>query len=213
MAQLMTVLAWALIGYASGSLPSAWIAAAVFNKRAVLDHVRRTVGETDAHLLLKQAGGRAAMAAAALDVLKGFVPVVVASNVTGPHEIAACAIGTVAGHCWPPYFHRVAGRGLAAAAGAFLGFVPVEMALAGLIRIIGSLAKAGGLASTVGFVLLPVVAWYRGQPAPYLVAALVINVLIFARRLEGIGEDVALGIPLGRAVVRRAVLDASAHVG
>lgn len=208
----MTILLWALIGYASGSLPSAWIAATVSDKRDVLEHVRRTTGETDAHLLLKRTGGRAAIAAAAMDVLKGFAPVLIATRLAGPHEVAACAIGAVAGHCWPPFLHRIAGRGLAAGAGAFLGFVPIEMAVAGVVRIIGSLARAGGLASTVGFVAIPLMAWLRGQPAPYLVAALAINILVFARRLEGINEDVAMGIPVTRALVRRLVLDASAHV-
>ncbi|MGH2758337.1 MAG: glycerol-3-phosphate acyltransferase [Actinomycetota bacterium] len=207
----MTVLFWALLGYAAGSLPSAWIVASATRKREALDGVRRTVGETDAHLLLKRAGGRAAMVAAALDVVKGFVPVLVATRLTGPYAAAACAVTAVAGHCWPPFLQRYAGRGLAAGAGAFLGFVPVEMALAGIVRIAGSLAKAGGLASTVGFVAVPMVAWFRRQPAPYVIATVVINVLIFVRRIEGVEEDVRLGVPLGRALVRRVVFDASAH--
>ncbi len=207
----MTVLFWALIGYAAGSLPSAWIVATVTRRRDVLEGVRRTVGETDAHLLLKQAGGRAATIAAALDVLKGFIPVFVATRLTGPYSVAACAVAAVAGHCWPPFLLNYAGRGLAAGAGAFLGFVPVEMALAGIVRILGSVAKAGGLASTVGFVAVPMVAWFRGQPAPYVIAAVVINLLIFVRRIEGVDEDVRLGVPLGRAIVRRAVFDASVY--
>ena len=207
----MTVLIWALIGYASGSLPSAWIVAVATHNERALDRVRRTVGETDAHLLLKRAGGRAATVAAVMDVLKGLAPVVVASRLAGPYDVAACAIAAVAGHCWPPFVGRLAGRGLATAAGAFLGFVPVEMALAGVVRIIGSLAKAGGLASTVGFVSVPLYAWYRGRPLPYVIAALVINMLIFVRRLEGLSEDLELGMPVGLAVVRRVVLDASAH--
>jgi len=208
----MAVFLWALIGYAAGSLPSAWIVATVSGRRDVLEGVRRTVGETDAHLLLKQAGGRAATVAAAMDVVKGFVPVLVATRLTAPYEVAACAVGAVAGHCWPPFLHRYAGRGLAAGAGAFLGFVPVEMVLAGIVRIAGSLAKAGGLASTIGFVAIPMVAWYRRQPTAYVVAAIVINVLIFVRRLEGVEDDVRLGVPLGHAIVRRAVLDVSAYV-
>jgi glycerol-3-phosphate acyltransferase PlsY len=207
----MNVVLWAIIGYASGSIPSPWIVARVANKESVLDGVRRTVGEADAHLLLKQSGGRAATVAAVMDVLKGFVPVIVAARLTGPHEVAACAIATVAGHCWPPMLGRLAGRGLAATAGGFLGFVPVEMALAGIVRIVGSLVRAGGLASTIGFAAVPLVAWLRGQPAPYIVATLVMNILIFVRRLEGIGEDVASGITLPRAVARRIVLDASAR--
>lgn len=206
----MTVLGWALAGYIAGLLPSTWIVAGRRRRAAILDDVRRTIGETDAHVLLKHAGGRGAAVAAALDILKGLVPVVLASRLTGPHEVAACAIGTVAGHCWPVVHYRLAGRGLAAGAGAFLGFLPFEMAVAGIVRILGSVAKAGGLASTLGYLGIPAIAWLRGQPAPYVIAAMVINVLIFARRLEGIGRDVEIGLPLPRALVRRVVFDASA---
>jgi hypothetical protein len=44
---------------------------------------------------------------------------------------------------------------------------------------------------------------------PYVVASAAINVLIFLRRLEGIEDDVRRGAPLGRAIYRRIVLDAS----
>lgn len=207
----MNVLTWAIVGYVAGSIPSAWIVARAANKQDALDDVRRGTGETDAHLLLKLAGGRAATVAAAMDVLKGFVPVMLASVLADPHAVAACAISAVTGHCWPPVLPRLAGRGLAAAAGTFLVFTPVEMAVAGVVRIVGSFARAGGLASTIGFAAVPVVAWLRGQPAPYILAAAVVNVLIFIRRLEGIAEDVAIGMPLGRAIARRVVLDASAQ--
>jgi glycerol-3-phosphate acyltransferase PlsY len=210
----MNVAVWALIGYAAGSFPSAWVVALAAGKRAVLDKVQRNVGEADAHVLLQEAGSKAAYVAAVLDVLKGFLPVLAALRLAGPYEIAACAIAAVAGHCWPPILGRYAGRGLAAGAGAFLGFLPVEMAIAGAARIIGSFVRAGGLTSTIGYLSIPVVAVLRGQPAPYIVAAIAINaiainVLIFVRRLEGLGEDVDGGLPLGRAVLRRTLLDAS----
>lgn len=206
----MTVAAWALIGYAAGSFPSVWLVALAVGKRSVLGRVRRDVGEADAHVLLAESGGRAAYVAAALDVLKAFAPVLIAALMAGPYDVAACAVGTVAGHCWPPYLGRYAGRGIAAAAGAFLGFLPVEMAIAGAARILGSLVRAGGLASTIGYVSIPVVAVLRSQPAPYIVSAIAINVLIFVRRLEGLGSDVESGMSRSRAVLRRTVLDASA---
>jgi glycerol-3-phosphate acyltransferase PlsY len=205
----MTVLAWALIGYVAGSFPSAWLVALATGKRSVLDHVRRTIGEADAHVLLQESGGRGAAVAAALDILKGLTPMLVAVRTGGAYDIAACAVGTVTGHCWPPILGRYAGRGLAAAAGAFLGFLPLEMVLAGVVRVIGGTLRAGGLASTLGYLAIPVVAAVRGQPPPYVVAAAAINVLIFLRRLEGVREDIELGIPRGRAVLRRTLLDAS----
>ena len=206
----MNVAVWAIIGYAAGSFPSAWLVAIAAGKRSILTRVRRNVGEADAHVLLQDAGGRSAYVAAALDVLKGFLPVLAAVRLAGPYEIAACAVAAVAGHCWPPILGRYAGRGLAAGAGAFLGFLPVEMVIAGIARGIGSLVRAGGLASTIGYLSIPFVAVLRGQPTPYVFAAAAINVLIFVRRLEGLGDDIDAGASRGRAVLRRALLDASA---
>jgi glycerol-3-phosphate acyltransferase PlsY len=206
----VTILAWAVVGYLCGTLPSAWLIASLSGNRDALDGVRRNVGERDAHLLLKQHTGRLASSAAAMDVLKGFTPVVLAVRMAGPYEIAACAVGAVCGHCWPLVQYRFAGRGLATAAGTFLAFLPVEMVIAGIVRVIGGAAKAGGLMSTVGFAAVPIIAWFRGQPLPYVVAATAINVLIFVRRLEGLEDDVRVGEPVHRAVFRRIVFDASA---
>lgn len=207
----MAIAGWALIGYACGSLPAAWIVATIVRRRDALAGVRRDVGEADAHLLLKVHAGRAAWSAAAMDVLKGFTVVVLAVRLAGPYEIAACAVAAVCGHCWPPFLYRFAGRGLATAAGTFLAFLPVEMVIAGLVRVVGSLVRAGGLLSTVGFVSVPVIAWLRGQPIPYVVGSAAINVLIVLRRLEGLEDDVRSGAPLHRVLYRRAVLDASAR--
>jgi glycerol-3-phosphate acyltransferase PlsY len=205
----MGVFFWGIIGYVCGTLPSTWIVASRRGLTGVLDEVRRDHGSADAHVLLQQVAGRAATIAAVMDVLKAFTPVIIATRVTGPYEIAACAIGAVAGHCWPPYLQRYAGRGLSAAAGAFLGYLPVEMVVAGIVRVIGSRLKRGGLSSTIGFGSIPFIAWWRGQPLPYLIAAGAINVLIFARRLEGIGSELAAGASLRDAAVRRLVFDAS----
>jgi glycerol-3-phosphate acyltransferase PlsY len=206
----MTVAAWALIGYAAGSFPSTWLVAIAAGKRSVLDRVRRNVGEADAHVLLQESGGRGATVAAVLDVAKGLAPVIAAARLTDPYAVAACSVGAVAGHCWPPFFGRYAGRGLAAAAGAFLGFLPVEMAVAGVVRLVGNAVRAGGLSSTIGYASVPVVAALRGQPAAYVVAGVAINVLIFVRRLEGLGSDLDAGETLSRTLVRRVIFDASA---
>lgn len=207
----MTVLTWAVVSYAAGSFPSTWFVALATGKRVVLSQVRRDVGEADAHVLLRSAGGHGATVAATMDVLKALVPVVLAIRWAGPYEVAAAGVAAVGGHCWPPLLGRYAGRGLAAGAGAFLGFLPLEMVVAGIVRLLGSAVSAGGLASTVGYVAVPVIAALRGQPAPYVAAATAINVLIFVRRLEGIGEDLAYGLTPTRATLRRLVLDASAR--
>lgn len=207
----MDVLIWAVIGYAAGAVQFTYVAAVLTGRRRTLDRVRRSVGEDDAHLVLRESGAaRAAVAAGVGDVLKAFVPTLVAVSVAGPYAVGACVVGTVAGHCWPPVLRHLAGRGLSAAAGAFLAFLPVEMVAGGLITAGGTLARVGGLASTIGFAAVPVLAVLRGQPDPYPFAAGAVVVLVLARRLEGVAEDVRKGIAPVRAVVRRAIFDASA---
>lgn len=206
----MTVLLWALGGYLAGSFPSAWVVATLAARRDALDAADRSSSAGDAHHLLRGAvGGRAAAAAAATDIVKAFVPTLIASLVVGPHEAAACGIAAVAGHCWPPVLRRTAGRGLAAGAGAYLAVVPVEMVAGGLVTLIGTIARIGGPASTVGFLAIPILAHLRRQPDPQLVAAWVVFLLIVVRRLEGIAADVQHGASPSRAAVRRVVLDVS----
>lgn len=207
----MTVFIWAGIGYAAGSVPFAYVLAVFTGRRKVLDGAARHSGDADAHILLRDAGaGGLAGIAGTLDVFKAFVPTLIASLAVGPYETAACAVGAVAGHCWPPLLGRYAGRGLSGAAGGFLAFLPVEMIAAGIVAGLGNLWKVGGIASIIGFGAVPVLAALRGQPSPYVFAAAAIVALIVARRLEGVRRDVAAGASPVAAVLRRALFDASA---
>lgn len=206
----MNVLVWALIGYAAGTLPSTWLLAVFTGHRDALASAKRSAGEGDAHFVLREAGaGKASAWAATADVVKAFIPTLVAVLAVGPYEAAACAVGVVAGHCWPPMLRELAGRGLAAAAGAYLAMLPIEMVLGGAITGLGSLAKVGGASSTVGFGAIPLLAMWRSEPEPYRLAAWVILVLILVRRLEGVKTDLDAGASPVRAVVQRAVFDRS----
>jgi len=198
----MNVLVWGLFGYALGSLPSAWLLATATGNRGALEHAQRSSGSGDAHVVLREAGaGKAAAWAATIDVLKALIPTLAAVLWIGPYEAAACTVGAVGGHCWPPMFREFAGRGLAAAAGASLALLPVEMVIAGAITGLGTLAKRSGVSSTIGFGAIPLLAIWRGEPAPYRFVSWVVVVLILVRRLEGIGS------PSVRAVWDRVVFD------
>jgi glycerol-3-phosphate acyltransferase PlsY len=206
----MDVLLWSLVGYVVGSLPSAYLAAVLTGHADLTKAMLRTAGESDAHIVLRDGGaGRAATAAAVTDVVKAFVPVIILAKAVGPYQASACGVGAVAGHCWPPYFRASAGRGLSAAAGMYIALTPVEMFLGGIVTVVGIWTKVGGIASTVGFVAVPLFAAYRRQPSPYVFAELVAVALIVVRRLEGVSQDVASGVPPGRAVLRRALFDVS----
>src|SRR4051812_13554033 len=117
-----------VIGYLSGSLPMGVIVA-----RATGSRDPRTVGSgrTGGTNALRAMGARRAVAVAALDVLKGFVPVAVATYFGTPAlGVALTGIACVVG-AWASVFLRLhGGRGVATAIGATLFIQPLAVLLA-----------------------------------------------------------------------------------
>lgn len=202
-------LGWIAVAYAAGTLPSPYIVALAGGRRDVIDAMRRRDSHGDAHyLIVKQMSFAMGVVAIAVDMVKAFGPAIAVRLLTPDQSLwALVGVATVAGHCFPPYFRRSAGRGLTAAAGVSLALIPFAMVGSGLISLAGTLAKRGGPGTSIGFALLPVFAVIFGAPAPLVLMAAAIVALIAARRLEGIGSDRRAGIPLGRALVGRLVFD------
>lgn len=207
----MTLLgvAWVAAAYLVGTIPSALIVARARGATEVLRGASRKASELDAHILLRRhAGAGWSAAAAAADVLKALL-FSLAARAAGlePVWLAAVGVALVVGYCWPPYGRRMAGRGLAVAAGVYLALVPLSMVVLGLLVIGGAALGATGLWSTVGLLSVPLTAALLDGPGPLVAMSLVIMALILLRRLEGVGEIAASGVPLGRAAWSRAVLD------
>ena len=205
---------WAVAGYLAGTLPSTWLVAKAARAGQVQNEARRRSGEADPHVLItKYLDWKWAALASTADVLKGFLFILSARAVGDLSDpwLAAAAVAVVLGHTFPPYLTRWAGRGLAASAGVLLILLPVEMAIAGVVYLIGAMLRASGLFSTIGFASIPVVAALRGQPAAFVLMAVVILAILVARRLEGVTAVVRSGVPWPRAVLYRAVFDASSR--
>jgi glycerol-3-phosphate acyltransferase PlsY len=117
-----------LVGYLSGSLPMGVIVARVTGARDP-----RTVGSgrTGGTNALRAMGARRAVAVAVLDVLKGFVPVALATYFgVVPLGVALTGIACVVG-AWASVFLRFhGGRGVATAIGATLFIQPLAVLLA-----------------------------------------------------------------------------------
>jgi glycerol-3-phosphate acyltransferase PlsY len=205
-------LAWVAGAYVAGTLPSTWLVSRSRDARNVIAESRRTEGEADAHVLMRDHLGMSwAAVAAVADVLKALL-VVLAAREWGHLSdawLAATGAAVVAGHAFPFYRRAMAGRGVAAAAGVFLVVLPVEMAIAGALIVVGLFLRATSLGTTVGLASVPVAAAARGQPGPFIALALVLFALILGRRLEGVGAVVRAGVHPARALWYRAVFDSS----
>jgi acyl phosphate:glycerol-3-phosphate acyltransferase len=205
-------LLWAGGGYLAGTFPSTWIVAKANRAGGLLAAAGRASGETDPHILMsKHLGVGWTALAATLDVLKALV-FVLAAREWGHLDaawLALCGVTVVVGHAFPFYLKEMAGRGLAAGSGVFLALLPVEMVVAGLLIVIGGIARVTGLASTIAVASVPLVGALQGQPGEFLAMAGAIFAIIIIRRLEGVEEVTRGGISLRRAVLYRCLYDAS----
>jgi acyl phosphate:glycerol-3-phosphate acyltransferase len=206
----MPIIAWVAVGYWVGTLPSPYIVARLAGRHDVIESMRRQDSPGDAHFLVaKKMSGKLGGLAIVLDILKGFVPALIARITTheDPSIMAWLGVAAVAGHCYPPYFRRSGGRGLTTAAGVSLVTVPKAMVGSGVIALAGTLGKLGGFGTSVGFAILPIFAVIFGYDHALIWSSAGVVGLIMIRRLEGLEEDRRDGVPIPRAVLGRLLFD------
>ena len=166
-------------------------------------------------LMWKQLGLFWAIVAGTLDVLKGFL-YILAARYWGRLDaswLAATGTAAVLGHTFPFYAREMAGRGLAAASGVSLVLLPIGMAIAGIIILIGGATRTTGLSTTIGFVSIPIIAAFQGQPRPFVFMAVAIFAILMIRRVEGVGAVIRSGVPPAKAIWDRCVFDSSGARG
>jgi glycerol-3-phosphate acyltransferase PlsY len=205
-------MSWVIAGYAAGTLPSTWLVARATHATDRIATAGRTSGETDPHILMaKNVGVGWTVVAATLDVVKGFV-LVLAARQWGHLDrgwLALTGVTVVIGHSYPFYLKRLAGRGLAAAAGVFLLLLPIEMTVAGVLIVLGGVLRNTSLATTLGMASVPAVAAIQGQPGQFVAMGASIFAVLMIRRLEGIGSVIRKGVSPGKAILYRCLFDSS----
>src|SRR5688572_7700547 len=205
----MRTAAWVALAYLVGTIPSPFLLARIAGRHDLIAEMRRQDSPGDAHFIVaKKMSGAIGGLAIILDILKGFIPALVA-RVSGedPGTLAWLGVAAVAGHCFPPYFRRSGGRGLTTAAGVSLVIVPKAMIGSGVIALAGTLGKLGGFGTSVGFGLLPIFALIFGYDTALVAMTAGIAGLIMIRRLEGLEEDRRDGVPIPRAILGRLLFD------
>jgi glycerol-3-phosphate acyltransferase PlsY len=153
------------IGYLTGSLPMGVIVARLTGARDP-----RTVGSgrTGGTNALRAMGARRALAVAALDVLKGFIPVAAASLLGASSiGVALTGVAAVVG-AWASVFLRFhGGRGVATGIGAALFIQPLAVLLAApfffgtiwITRFVSLGSLLGVAAGALGMGLFVLLGW------------------------------------------------------
>lgn len=173
---------FALAGYLAGSLPFGYWLVRLSKGKDI-----RTVGSGNigASNVWRTYGRGLGLTVMLLDVLKGFVPALLATIYAGHLAGALAGVAAMLGH-WRPLFmgFRRGGKTVATFGGALFGISPVVGAIGAGVWIALFLAfRYASVASLAGALTLPVVAAALGEPWPVIAyTAIGGAVIIFLHR-------------------------------
>jgi glycerol-3-phosphate acyltransferase PlsY len=204
---------------------------------SLLARLRRVSLDGDYHQTLWSKGGKTFGVLGVLgEFVKGILPVLIGRGIGLEITIVALAgLAAVCGQMWP-VFHRFDGeKGNSIAIAMVIALIPVP-ALAAIFPIIialifrtvprlnvksgasgekaivgGSYSRSLPLGMAAYFLILPLSAWYFGEPESVIWCCTALFALILVRRLTaGLGNDLRAGGNVSRMLLRRLLYDRSA---
>ena len=120
MSSIFSFLFYVVVAYLIGSVNAALIISRLFDLPDPRAHGSQNPGATN---VLRLAGRNYAAGVLIIDMLKGLLPVLLATILNaGPTTIAFTCLAAVIGHIYPLFFGFKGGKGVATALGALLGF-------------------------------------------------------------------------------------------
>jgi glycerol-3-phosphate acyltransferase PlsY len=165
-----------VFGYLAGSLSPSVFLGRAFRGTDVRKHGSGNAGTTNAFRVL---GPKLGIAVLVADLLKGAVPVLVASHLITPLATVLVALACVVGHNYSIFLRGRGGKGVATGAGAAIGMMPFPMAILVLIYLVLLFStRIVSVASITCTILLPIFAVIFHQPLPYIVVFCVISLLV-----------------------------------
>jgi glycerol-3-phosphate acyltransferase PlsY len=174
------------ISYVLGSIPAAYLA----GRSRGIDLRKHGSGNLGATNVFRVLGAKIGMAVFVFDMAKGALPVLLiprwTAEGTWPFTTTlaiqiACGIAAIAGHVRPVFLKfGKGGKGVATAAGVFLGLAPIP-ALIALATFAAVLLATGyvSLGSLTASTILPIAVYVMWGASPLFFVALVVAVFVF----------------------------------
>ena len=189
------------LGYVLGSIPFGLVAGKLFGGVDVREHGSGNTGMTN---VMRTVNVPVAILVLVLDMAKAVSVVVLARVFTdSPGVETLAAIATIVGHNWSVFMGFSGGKGTATGWGGLLVLSPIAGLVAAVVGI-GTIAATryvslgSLLASTVGAVVLAVLAFMGTEPLPYALYGAVGTTLIVVKHRDNIerllnGEERKIG--------------------
>jgi glycerol-3-phosphate acyltransferase PlsY len=179
-----------VFAYLLGAVPFGVVVARIMGGRDPRSAGSKNIGATNVG---RTVGKTAGIITLALDILKGFLPVLVVAMLH-KEPLAPALVGLAAflGHLYPVYLGFKGGKGIATGAGVFLAASPAAL---GIAAVVFGLAlwrsRMVSLGSILGCAALPVAAFLLKEPKEIVALGGVIAVLSIWKHRENIKRIMA----------------------
>ena len=164
-------------GYLCGSIPFGLIFARLFGLGDIRKIGSGNIGATNA---LRTGNKPVAALTLAGDILKGTVPVLVAS----PFGLVAAAIaglGAFLGHLFPVWLGFKGGKGVATYLGVLLGIAPIGVLVFAVVWLgVAYLFRYSSLAALAATLVVPVAMLLLGHPIPAVLTA-ILTIIVYLK--------------------------------
>ncbi len=190
------------IGYLAGSFPTAYLLGRVrgMDLRAMGSG---SIGGSNAGQFM---GMWAFLLVAAVDIGKAVIVVQLALLWSGDILLAGLTgLAAMIGHNWPIFLHFVGGRGVGTTLGTLLVLFPPGWLVLLLPPLVGKPLHREALGTAIGFIALPFVAGWAGQPVCVIITCVGAAVITAIKRL------LANGAPLPEKGKRTVLLNRLLH--
>ena len=185
----------ALFGYLLGSVPTGLLLTRLFSKVDPREAGSGNIGATNIYRI---AGKRLGVVTLIGDILKGLIPIAVASawglvdrwGVSRDVWIALVGLSPVVGHIFPIFLGFKGGKGVATALGVYLAVSPVAVFIEFLV-FLGVVWKWRfvSVGSLICVITIPfLIAFFRSDSAAYFALSVIIAALVIYRHKENISR-------------------------
>ncbi len=171
--------------YLLGSIPAGlWVAKSLRG----IDPRQSGSGNVGATNVLRVAGKKEAALTLAADILKGFLPVMMAQFLKiEPRLVLFVGFSAILGHVFPVFLRFKGGKGVAVSLGVFFGIAPV-IALLALMIWLGAVygwrySSVGALAA---FGALPLLTLWLKPTLDFMIFSLLLSALVYFRHRDNI---------------------------
>jgi acyl phosphate:glycerol-3-phosphate acyltransferase len=166
-----------VLAYLCGSIPFGVVIGKLFYGVDVRQHGSGNVGTTNVFRVL---GKRAGIAVLVCDMLKGYIPAVLAAWLFDPWFAIFIAAAPVVGHMYSVFLKFKGGKGIATGAAVVLALVPLVFAIIFTVWIVLLLTtRYVSVASLTAATLVPVLAVVLQEPVPYQIAGVLVALVIW----------------------------------